>query len=375
VIFDSFVGPDASRSLADAFRAKRLLVRSDDAPHRFDTLWSDWLLPAVFRFTVLGDRDALLLSRDGRRIPSDACLSPNGVFHVEALRRLWNRGVSVTLTGFDLYSDRVLSLVRSLEADLQCPMQVNLYVTPPHARALTLHRDDHDVVVLQIVGEKSWEVHCGGATPGNGAPGLTRARLRAGGLLYIPMGVVHAAGNSGPSASIHLTIGLLPLTWFDALRNGLEAARHASPALSLPLTQDGARTEGAAAVRRHLLSLAPFVDPAEQAERHHRRFAGFGVRPSELVSRDRLDGVTEATCFSMAVDRECVQATAACVRVSRPDRRAPLDLHPALAGTIDSMLRRRDFRPADLAGPDSDAAVALCRFLANVGVLALGDAA
>ena len=70
-----------------------------------------------------------------------------------------------------------------------------------------------------------------------------------------------------------------------------------------------------------------------------------------------------------------MQSTATCVRVSRPDRRAPLDLHPALAGTIDSMLRRRDFRPADLAGPDSDAAVALCRFLANVGVLALGDAA
>src|SRR4029453_1836570 len=124
-----------------------------------------------------------------------------------------------------------------------------------------------------------------------------------------------------------------------------------------------ARNEGADAVRRRLLSLAPFVDPVEQAGRHHRRYAGFGVRPSELVSRARLDAVTEATCFSMAVDRESVQATAACVRVSRPDRRAPLDLHPALAGTIDSMLRRRDFRPAALAGPDADAAVGLCRLL------------
>ena len=377
MIFDSFVGPDASRSLADAFRAKRLMVRSDDAPRRLETLWSEWLLPAIFRFTVLGDRDALLLSRDGRRIPSDACLNRNGVFDVDALRLLWNRGVSVTLTRFDLYSDRILSLARGLEAGLQCPVQVNLYVTPPHSRALTLHRDDHDVVVLQIAGEKSWEVHCAGATPGNGAPNVTRTRLRAGSLLYIPMGVAHAAGNSSPSASIHLTIGLLPLTWIDALRNGLAEARrspHVSPALTAPLTPERARNEGADAVRRQLLSLAPFVDPVEQAERHHRRYAGFAVPLSEVISPDRLDAVMEATCFSMAVDREFVQATAASVRVSRPDRRGPLDLHPALAGALYSMLRHRDFRPRDLAGLDSATAVAFCRFLANVGVLTLGDA-
>ena len=46
-----------------------------------------------------------------------------------------------------------------LAAELGHPVQVNAYITPPENRGFAAHYDTHDVFVLQIAGDKHWQIH------------------------------------------------------------------------------------------------------------------------------------------------------------------------------------------------------------------------
>ena len=60
---------------------------------------------------------------------------------------------------------RLAAVARSLEVELNFPTQVNAYITPPQSSGLLPHYDDHDVVVLQIQGSKSWHLYVGADRP------------------------------------------------------------------------------------------------------------------------------------------------------------------------------------------------------------------
>ena len=53
---------------------------------------------------------------------------------------------------------RVADAAQDLAADLGHPVQVNAYVTPPQNRGFDDHYDVHDVFVVQVAGEKHWQV-------------------------------------------------------------------------------------------------------------------------------------------------------------------------------------------------------------------------
>ena len=115
------------------------------------------------------------------------------------------------------------SCASSWPAELGHPVQANAYVTPPQNQGFSDHYDVHDVFVLQIAGEKRWQIHA----PVLEAPlrdqpwtdrksaverraretPLIEAVLRPGDCLYLPRGFLHAANALG-GMSIHLTIGV-----------------------------------------------------------------------------------------------------------------------------------------------------------------------
>ncbi|WP_176740424.1 JmjC domain-containing protein [Streptomyces sp. Ncost-T10-10d] len=86
--------------------------------------------------------------------------------------------------------------------------------TPAGTRGRPLHRDDADVLAIQISGEKRWRVHAGPAD-GNweparedGDPGevLLETVLRPGEVLYVPRGFAHHADAVGDAPSVHLSL-------------------------------------------------------------------------------------------------------------------------------------------------------------------------
>ncbi len=95
----------------------------------------------------------------------------------------------------------VKRFVEQLADDIDHPIQANSYLTPPGAVGLAPHADRHDVFVMQLSGTKDWTLD-----------GLGDIRLAPGDTMYVPVGCRHSA-ESDQSASLHLTIGVLRVTY------------------------------------------------------------------------------------------------------------------------------------------------------------------
>ena len=105
---------------------------------------------------------------------------------------------------------------------------------PPSAQGFKVHHDTHDVLCLQVEGEKRWLVYppvlelplkSQKYSPELGEPGepVLDVTMRAGDTLYLPRGWLHQAMTSD-TASLHLTVGINVATWRDAVRAAVDEA-------------------------------------------------------------------------------------------------------------------------------------------------------
>lgn len=117
-------------------------------------------------------------------------------------------------------------------------MQVNLYLTTGIAEGFELHWDDHDVIVVQLAGDKTWEVR-GTSRPApmfrDAAPNYQLSEeivwngvLRAGEVIHIPRGYWHCAtrGDRGEGFSLHASFGFHKRTGADWLAWIADQSRH-----------------------------------------------------------------------------------------------------------------------------------------------------
>jgi bifunctional lysine-specific demethylase and histidyl-hydroxylase NO66 len=175
----------------------------------------------------------------------------------DAVTRRHGEGATLVLQSLHRNWPPVVRFCRELAAELGHPTQCNAYVTPAgNAQGFAYHHDTHDVFVLQVAGRKRWQVHTpvvtlptsrqsrvGADLVPDGQPALIDTELLPGDVLYLPRGYVHAAQTTD-SASVHLTIGLLAITWYDVLRDVTTLAaddlsfRHALPLQPLEALQD-----------------------------------------------------------------------------------------------------------------------------------------
>jgi Cupin superfamily protein len=144
----------------------------------------------------------------------------DGSLDVVAIRQDFADGFTIVLDGVEQYARAVGTLAHSIEVELNFPIQVNTYITPPGQTGLAAHYDDHDVLILQIQGSKIWHLYLGADRPPreiqrekekavaiDGLPAPTDLHLKAGDVLYMPRGRVHAAETTSEQ-SIHLTVGI-----------------------------------------------------------------------------------------------------------------------------------------------------------------------
>ena len=158
--------------------------------------------------------------------PADYCGREQRI-DVARLFDLHAAGATIVLFGIHAQFPALAALCRGLERRFAHPFDCNAYLSPPHARGLPAHYDNHDVFALQIAGAKTWtlrDMPLAMPLPGQSfsalrpAPGPVSAviELAAGDTLYCPRGLIHSAA-SGAATSLHLTIGLKGRSWAEAM--------------------------------------------------------------------------------------------------------------------------------------------------------------
>jgi bifunctional lysine-specific demethylase and histidyl-hydroxylase NO66 len=147
---------------------------------------------------------------------------------------LFGGGATIVLQALHRYWTPLSHFCRDLEAELTHPVQVNVYLTPPVSQGLDIHYDTHDVLVLQVSGVKHWRVwhrafdaplahHKRTGTYEEPGDAQIDVELKPGDCLYIPRGFLHAA-QTLDRESAHMTIGILNVTWIDAIARLLPRA-------------------------------------------------------------------------------------------------------------------------------------------------------
>jgi ribosomal protein L16 Arg81 hydroxylase len=170
-----------------------------------------------------------------------------GVADVRRVLAEFEGGATIVLQGLHHSWLPLARYCRLLEGFLGHPAQANAYFTPRGSQGLPVHHDTHEVLSLQVAGEKRWLVYEPALElplkdqryrSALGAPGepVLDVTLRAGDTLYLPRGWLHQALTSD-SDSLHITVGINVRTWLDEARAALDSA---AGELELRRSVDGA---------------------------------------------------------------------------------------------------------------------------------------
>jgi hypothetical protein len=155
-----------------------------------------------------------------------------GVADVRRIAEEFEAGATIVLQGLHYLWLPLARYCRHLEAYFGSPVQANAYYTPRGSQGLPVHHDTHEVITLQVAGEKRWLVYepvlelplknqrYRSALGEPGEPVLD-VTARAGDTLYLPRGWLHQALTSD-SDSLHITVGVNVRRWIDEARAALD---------------------------------------------------------------------------------------------------------------------------------------------------------
>lgn len=143
-----------------------------------------------------------------------------------------NRG-SLVVRHLENFNSSVMSVVKRLESLFEAFVFANAYYTPVRSQTFRWHWDVQDVIVLQISGEKEWNVYhpiielphrdfqemknFKGELSKLKRKGRQTYRLTPGDFLYIPRGFIHEAKTIQQHDSLHVSFGIETTTILDLL--------------------------------------------------------------------------------------------------------------------------------------------------------------
>lgn len=332
---------------------REALIVHHDAPQRFAGLIS---LDDIDRIvTTLDLREGQLSLADASsHVDSDAYVDAADFIDRGAVADLYRRGATIVLNQAHQFDPALARLCRGLEHVFSSHVQTNIYLTPPNAQGFRTHYDNHDVLVIQVEGEKLWRLYdMPIATPFRGEgfeqgryePGELRQEflLKPGDCAYVPRGLMHDAQTSGDKASLHITVGLITRTWADLMLEAVSEAALRTPELRRSLPPGFARADfDRDTARAHLKTLMHKLaddvqlDPALdlmadtfiRSRPAHNRFAVRDI--GEIKSGDRFKAQPRTPSRVAEDGDDLVLICAGGELKFTPDQRAVLEL--ALSG-------------------------------------------
>ncbi|MEU7024459.1 cupin domain-containing protein [Streptomyces sp. NPDC046203] len=156
-----------------------------------------------------------------------------------SLGRILNAGGTVVLDHVDFFDPTLEVACRALGWWSGELTSANAYLAAGETDGFHLHWDDHEVIAVQLSGEKSWEVR-GPSRPApmyrdaerNHTPSeevLWKGTMRTGDVMHIPRGYWHTAtrlGSGENGHSLHVTFGFTKrtgVTWLNFLSDTARA--------------------------------------------------------------------------------------------------------------------------------------------------------
>ena len=229
---------EAERFLAEHWERTPLVVPRGERG-RFDDLLSPRDVERLLTETALRE-PGFRLVKAGAAVSGYSIDLPwrpsafTGVADVARVLAEFEQGATIVLQGLHHSWLPLARYCRHLEAFLGHPVQANAYYTPAGSQGLPVHHDTHEVLSLQVAGEKRWLVYepvlelplkSQRYRSALGAPGepVLDVTLREGDTMYLPRGWLHQALTSG-SDSLHVTVGVNVRRWVDEARAELDAA-------------------------------------------------------------------------------------------------------------------------------------------------------
>jgi ribosomal protein L16 Arg81 hydroxylase len=222
---------------ADYWERRPLHIRRSDGGY-YDSLLTRTAVETVIASG--GVRyPAVQLTRDGRYIPPEAFTQKveglAGALDQDRLAALYRTGATISMPYFHLAWKPLADFAAAIEAELDHPVQTNVYVTPGGCQGFGPHYDTHEVFVLQIAGHKRWRVHAPpaplphntqpfSAQPLLPTPQVFEVDLNPRDQLYLPRGFVHSTATSRAS-SLHVTLGVTVFTWVELLAEWFQASK------------------------------------------------------------------------------------------------------------------------------------------------------
>ncbi|MFD9107041.1 JmjC domain-containing protein [Streptomyces bottropensis] len=175
------------------------------------------------------------VSRRGQSIP---------MVNMRLLGGLLRDGATMVLDQSNVFDPTLEVACRALQWWSREHVQANIYLTTNEAAGFRLHWDDHDVVIIQLAGEKEWEVR-GISRPyplyrdavRNDSPSediVWAGTMKTGEVMHIPRGHWHQATRNGRGSgqSLHMTLGFEKrtgvnwLSWLADWSRETEIFRH-----------------------------------------------------------------------------------------------------------------------------------------------------
>ncbi len=342
--------------------------------HHDDQGYHDLLDVAAIELLLadLGRRPTFRVVRHDRTIRPDEYTTQtrvggaavDDVADVDQILGLVAQGATVVMQGLQRTWPPLAEFCLALESELDHSVQANAYLSPPTAAGLVAHADNHDVIVLQVDGSKTWEIE-----------GLGTVHLAAGDAMYLPAGTQHAA-RTGNEPSLHITLGLLTTTYRDVMRRIV--ATVADVALDKPLpigftgSLPGVRDRLTAELEEAFVALSAAFLAADsgavadrEVERRRRQARrrplgrlGVAVDPSSIEGSTELRRVADVVVL---LDGESVVLKLSDRRVTMPG---------FVAAALQAVAERATIRPNDLPGLDLQDRLVLARRLIREGVLA-----
>jgi hypothetical protein len=219
------LAPVSISEFLELFRArKRLHVTASD-PTRAETLFSWQDIDTLLSAHALDENVTLM--RDGVIVPQRFYTSSGGKrLNVRAFHDLLPQGVSIIIDGIDRWIPQIRQLAAAVERELQILTDVNAYLSFARGGAFKPHLDLHDVLVVQVHGNKRWRIWnaellhpvevADQSNVNASVPPDQEIDMAPGDVLFIPRGEPHSATVSS-THSVHLTVGLLSLTGINFL--------------------------------------------------------------------------------------------------------------------------------------------------------------
>lgn len=301
-------------------------------------------------------------------------------------------GFSLVVHTVEVFWKPIAVFCRSLWDDFLYP-SVNIYLTPPSGVAFPIHTDSQDTFILQIAGEKHWQIFqppilhpykeemlgktaeapLDASTLG---PPLLDILVRPGDLIYIPRGFPHVAATTPGEMGLHLTLTIPThaYSWGKILTEAIEdvleenpAFRGAFPVAELMWDERGnEKTE--AQFQEQLTTLMERISMQSSASKFLAKFHWFHdkyhalMAPSEFPDPNRTVGdVNPSVSLATRIERAAPLEWAHCLEYFHRSAELPGISMASAIPLIEAMPTMWLVR--DLPGYDSFGQLCVAKFL------------